>query len=258
MSGQRTQREDRYRTNADVECLASRMYRRAMTRQIACLPLALLLVWPAEACAQADKATPANIPAEQDILGFYPPAAKAAGVEGSASISCQRDEHGALVSCATTSETPAGQGFGAAAVAIATKAPPVKSGTLSADEMARVLPLRFTFKLNPPSIRPDLFHPAVNDPPHWIAAPDAEDMASVFPARAARQGVVGRTVMTCRVNPGGGMEFCSLLSETPSDFGFGAAALKLAPRFKLSRFSAGGYPTNGAYITIPIRWTPPR
>src|ERR1022692_4290605 len=69
------------------------------------------------------KPTPAPMATQSPdaMLAFYPAAARAAGLEGAAVIHCVRNEHLALKGCALVSETPAGHGFGAAALAMAAR-----------------------------------------------------------------------------------------------------------------------------------------
>ena len=55
-------------------------------------------------------------PGADEMARFYPPAALAQGVEGKAVMRCQVTAAGTLTSCAVLSETPAGKGFGPAAV----------------------------------------------------------------------------------------------------------------------------------------------
>lgn len=82
------------------------------------------------------------------MTAAYPAAAKAQNLAGSAAIDCTVDASGDLSDCVVASETPEGQGFGAAALSLAsqfrlgTKAP---SGAATAGRTVRI-PLRW---LNP-------------------------------------------------------------------------------------------------------------
>src|SRR5947209_581694 len=73
----------------------------------------------------AEPPSAAALAAQQQaaVLAFYPPAARAAGIEGQATIRCTRNAHMAMQACTLVSETPAGQGFGAAALAMAARSP---------------------------------------------------------------------------------------------------------------------------------------
>jgi hypothetical protein len=46
-------------------------------------------------------------------------------------------------------------------------------------------------------------------------------------------------------------------SEEPAEFGFGQAALALAPHFRLSVWTEQGLPTVGGRVTLPIRYQLP-
>ena len=48
------------------------------------------------------------------------------------------------------------------------------------------------------------------------------------------------------------MEDCKVTSETPTGYGFGAAALKLAGSFKMKPETRDGEPVAGALVTIPM------
>src|SRR5580658_4374393 len=75
-----------------------------------------VVVAASTAVADPPQPPPAGSP---PVLGFYPQAALAAGVGGEATLLCARTEHGALVDCKLREEQPTGQGFGAAALALA-------------------------------------------------------------------------------------------------------------------------------------------
>lgn len=55
-------------------------------------------------------------PSAEDVMRWYPPSARAERVEGRATMRCRIDVAGAMRDCAILSETPAGYGFGEAAL----------------------------------------------------------------------------------------------------------------------------------------------
>ena len=67
-------------------------------------------------------AAPFGRPDPATIIDDYPKAALAAGVAGVATIRCVHDDRYRPIRCTLVSEAPEGQGFGAAALAIAGRA----------------------------------------------------------------------------------------------------------------------------------------
>jgi protein TonB len=45
---------------------------------------------------------------------------------------------------------------------------------------------------------------------------------------------------------------CSVVSESPADYGFGDAAIKLSRGFRMKPKRADGSPVEGGIVTIPI------
>lgn len=69
--------------------------------------------------------------------------------------------------------------------------------------------------------------------PYWIEKPDGGDMSSFYPARAERQHINGRATLKCQIGLDGRLVQCKVLSESPRDEGFGAAAIALSAKFRL-------------------------
>ncbi|OYU70714.1 MAG: energy transducer TonB [Alphaproteobacteria bacterium PA2] len=91
--------------------------------------------------------------------------------------------------------------------------------------------------------------------PSWIRKPGAKEFARFYPDRALRMEKAGSAVLACRVTGAGAVVGCQVASETPTSYGFGEAALKLAPYFQLSPPTRDGRPIEGAGIQIPIRFS---
>jgi periplasmic protein TonB len=84
--------------------------------------IALLLV--AGACVSGVGDTPDNPirivrPTREEIMREYPPDALARGVSGSATVQCEVTASGVLDHCLVQEESPAGYGFGDAAIQVA-------------------------------------------------------------------------------------------------------------------------------------------
>lgn len=98
---------------------------------------------------------------------------------------------------------------------------------------------------------------AIDGVPRWRSMPSGEAFLKVYPRAALREELPGRAVIVCRVTATGHLGDCSVAEETPPGKGFGAAALKLAPFFRLSLVGADGKSTEGAVVRIPLQWRPP-
>jgi protein TonB len=94
--------------------------------------------------------------------------------------------------------------------------------------------------------------------PDWARKPNADDMARYYPDRAQRMEVGGRATIRCTVNAKGSLENCSVVSESPADYGFGDAALKLSRLFRMKPKTLDGAPVDGGEITVPITFQVPQ
>jgi TonB family protein len=94
--------------------------------------------------------------------------------------------------------------------------------------------------------------------PTWLRRPTVAEMDAAYPPTAKARGIDGYTVLRCRVDENGRMTACAVVTETPPDLAFGAAALKLAPDFGLPTTTLDRRPTAGTSVTIPVRWIAPR
>jgi TonB family protein len=94
--------------------------------------------------------------------------------------------------------------------------------------------------------------PTVITRPDWERRPTAADLSSAYPAEAMRVGAGGSARLSCTVETNGFLNNCQVAEEDPQGLGFGAAALSLAPKFKMSPQSVDGVPLGGARVEIPI------
>lgn len=96
---------------------------------------------------------------------------------------------------------------------------------------------------------------AVVSNPEWTRRPDAQDLRRFYPREAMRKGLPGRAVISCGVNAEGLLIDCSVYEETPPGEGFGEAALKMAPLFKMSPQTPNGQSVAGGSVRIPLRFS---
>jgi protein TonB len=70
--------------------------------------------------------------------------------------------------------------------------------------------------------------------------------------------VEGRASISCTVDARGTLQNCSVANETPSDAGFGDAALRMSKLFKMRPMTKDGAPVDGGKIVIPIAFRLPK
>jgi len=92
--------------------------------------------------------------------------------------------------------------------------------------------------------------------PDWRQRPSPDDISRYYPDRAQRQNVDGTVRVQCRLSSDGVLGDCIVLSETPTGYGFGEAALNVAARFQMRPGTRDGRPVSSQVI-IPISFSLP-
>src|SRR5262249_14432487 len=88
--------------------------------------------------------------------------------------------------------------------------------------------------------------------PHWRARPNAGSFVRAFPRRALNEHLSGAAVLDCLVVEEGRLS-CVVAHETPTEWGFGSAALDVARDFRIDQ-SDDGTPALGRRLRFPIRF----
>ena len=181
----------------------------------------------------------------QEIQAVYPPEARASGVEGEAVVACQTYGAG-FWSCGLISESPAGAGFGPAALALVKRYE--VGGPKNPDaNLVRSEPFRIQFQL--PENNPIRAGGVEYRLPARVAAPSPDALYAAWPRAARFTGVEGWASLWCTVTVEGRTTACAVGQEGRVGLGFGEAALKLAPLYRFTPGRKAGAP---AAMSIPI------
>jgi TonB family protein len=97
--------------------------------------------------------------------------------------------------------------------------------------------------------------PSTADLPSWSQTPTAAEMQAAYPSEAAKANYAASATLECTVAADGGLTDCVAASEDAP--GFGAAALTVAPKFRLPTKSPAGVSTVGRTVRFPIQWVNP-
>ena len=90
--------------------------------------------------------------------------------------------------------------------------------------------------------------------PVWVLRPSQQDVSDLYPLLAAEENRTGMAVIDCVVTASGRLSACRVAAERPARYGFGAATLKLASRFRMRTTTRSGEPIAGRRVRVPVRW----
>lgn len=198
-------------------------------------------------------------PTADDLMALWPAKALREGKGGKAVISCVVTVQGALRQCRVVEETPPGEGFGAAAIALSAQflmRPAMKGGVPVESSVA--IPINFPRPdratgsyLKPTTDTGFPVEPVFTGLP-WRAAPSFEQVLAAYPAKAREAKVGGSVVLDCRIDKAGTISACQPVKETPERYGFAAAAKSLAPLFATPVVDGNGQSIAGAHVHLPV------
>jgi protein TonB len=86
---------------------------------------------------------------------------------------------------------------------------------------------------------------------HWLQTP--RNLSIYYPAMALRREIEGDVQLNCLVTLTGALQ-CSVASETPANWGFGAAAIRIAHDYRMVPAMRDGAPVEARYsMRVPFR-----
>jgi periplasmic protein TonB len=113
-------------------------------------------------------------------------------------------------------------------------------------------------KATPISTPPTMGGAAIGDsfPPtianaHWLQTP--RNLSIYYPVMALRREIEGEVQLDCLVTTTGALQ-CIVASETPANWGFGAAAIRIAHDYRMVPAMRDGAPIEARYsMRVPFR-----
>jgi TonB family protein len=221
------------------------------------------------------------MPGDQDddvhVLSVWPSKAYQTRLDGRVRLRCEIDPHGLAEWCDVASESPAGQGFGAAALALRStfKLAPAM-GPDGAQASMKTIDITFqaphshietgrqatgegaldasTFRYGDMATR--LGKITLLNYPVWVRAPSFDDLVRAYPEKRAH-GAEGYVVAHCRVLHTGALSDCKVIKEIPEQRGFANAALGLTEKFRVAPSLATAREPEPIWTDVAMRIPPP-
>jgi len=199
-------------------------------------------------------------PTARELIAVWPPTAWQKGVGGKATIKCVVSLQGALRDCQVLSETPAGEGFGQAAIALTPQmlfrpgmkdGRPIENGTVTLPIIFNQPDTALGTRLRGPGPY-DSMPLKLATGVVWEQAPAVAEVLAAFPAKARDQKVTGHVTFDCMLKDDGRLSACKSIQEEPAGYGFIAAAKGLAGKFVGPTLDSSGQSLKGAHVHLMV------
>lgn len=178
-------------------------------------------------------------PGAADLLAAYPQGPRQAGQGGYVVLRCFfRSDR--VQGCHSIQEEPSHRGFAEAAIRLSERFRAVRPRLAAGPPMenTRVV-IPFTFDARSLEESAPVLGTA-----EVVSRPSAVELAAA--------GSAGGATLACRIGADGGLTDCRAEDLAPTGQGVAEAALSLAPRFRMTLWSADGLPTTGAQVRLAI------
>lgn len=196
-------------------------------------------------------------PTEDEVMGVWPTKAWARARGGEGVINCLVSLQGALFDCAVIHETPPGEHFGDAALALSPQFL-MRPGRLNGQPVVSPVSVPVHFNMEPGSRPPPLSSGAivVLAVMSWPQAPSYAAVVAAYPPKARAAKLGGRATLDCQFDKQGRIGHCSTLAEEPKHQGFADAARSLAEQFRAVTQMPDGHSISGAHVQLPVVFDP--
>lgn len=195
-------------------------------------------------------------PSQEELLTVFPAEAFKRGIDGKAVISCNITTQGALNGCTVVSESPAGKGFGAAAIAL-TPQFMMRPATLNGVAVASTVRMPINFYTNGAGEMASGGKKVIQPNVAWSQAPSYADVVAAYPKKARDARVGGRATIACLMGEDGRLKSCVRAISEPRGYGFDIAAKQLAQRFQiLVNSEEGRKATHSLTVHLPFTFDP--
>lgn len=196
-------------------------------------------------------------PTPDELMRVWPTQAWAHAKGGQAVVNCLVSLQGALFDCAVLRETPPGEHFGDAALAL-TPQFLMRPAQLKGHPVIATVNVPINFYMAPGSAPPVLPRgdAMVVAAMSWLQAPSYAAVVAAYPPKARAAHLGGRATLDCQFDKQGKIGHCSTLAEEPKHEGFADAARTLAEQFRSVTQTPDGRGVSGAHIQLPVVFDP--